>query len=363
MYSTETTYFDGQSSVPHRITLTATGQFDELFLLYADGSSLVWSIDDLNFEQYGDCLEVRNRLFSGALLQIKNEDFSNFFLRAMKRKSKLDVHHRILSLGFPKIAGIAATVLGLIVLAYFYLLPLAAEKSAVLLPESFDTYLGNDFMKTFLDDNKIDSAKTALLEDFAAQINFGNTKPLHFSVVESDEINAFALPNGQIVVYTGILNRMQTSSELAALLAHEAAHINHRHSIKMLSRNLAGNMLISLVLSDANGVMSVLADHARQLHSLSYSRKFENESDEQGLKILMDNHINPNGMVELFELIKKEEKIAVPKIISTHPLTSERKENMQEIIAKSEYTLLFNNNMDSIFIQMKQKQTATKSEK
>ncbi len=353
MYSTETKYFDGQSSVPHQITLTTTGQFDEFRLQYADGSSSVWSVEDLNFEQYGDCLEIRNKQFPGALLQIKNEDFSKKFLGAMKGKNKVDLHHRILSLGFPKIAGIAATVLALMVLAYFYLLPPVAERAAVLLPESFDTHLGNNFMSTFLDDNKIDAAKTAHLENFAAQINFENTKPLHFSVVESDEINAFALPNGEIVVYSGILNKMQTSSELAALLAHEAAHINHRHSIKMLCRDLAGYMLISLIFNDVNGIMSKLADNAQQLHSLSYSRKFENESDEQGLKMLMDNHINPNGMLELFELIEKEEKIAIPKIISTHPLTSERKENMQEIIAKSEYSLLFNNKLDSIFLQMK----------
>ena len=356
MYSIETKYFDGQSSVPHQITLTTTEQFDELRLLYADGSSSVWSVDDLNFEQYGDCLEIRNKQFSGALLQIKNENFSKKFLEAMKKKNKVDIHHRILSIGFLKIAGIAVVMLALVIWAYFYLLPSVAEKSAVLLPESFDTYLGNNFMDTFLDDNKIDSTKTVLLESFAAQINFENTKSLHFSVIESDEINAFALPNGQIVVYSGILNKMQTSSELAALLVHEAAHINHRHSIKMLCRNLAGYMLISLVFSDMNGVMSVLADNAQQLHSLSYSRKFENESDEQGLKMLMNNHINPNGMVELFKLIEKEEKIAIPKIISTHPLTRERKKNMQEIIAKSAYSLLFNNNIDSIFIQMKQKQ-------
>ncbi len=354
MYRIDAKYFDGQSSVPHQITVLFNEQFNELRLQYADGSSFIWGAYDLHFEQYGDCLEIRNSQFSGALLQIKDEGFSKSFLDAMKWKNKVDVHHRILTIGFPKIVGIAAAMFALLILAYFYLLPPIAEKSVILLPESFDTYLGNTFTSTFFEENTVDSTKTAYLEEFAAQINFENTKPLKFSVVKSNEVNAFALPNGQIVVYSGILDKMQNPSELAALLAHEAAHVNHRHSVKMLCRNLAGYLLISLIFSDVNGIMAVLADNAQQLHSLSYSRKFENESDEQGLKILMDNHIDPNGMVQLFDLLEKEEKIAIPKIISTHPLTKERKASMQETIEKSTYHLISNNDLESIFRQMQQ---------
>ena len=353
MYRAEAKYFDGQSSVLHQIILFSAEKFDELRLQLADGSSFIWHADDLTFERYGDCLEIRNRQFSGALLQLQDACFVRQFWEAMKWKNRVDIHHRILGIGFPNIVGIAVAMLALIVAAYFYLLPPIAEKSAALLPESFDTHLGNLFMNTFLDKNKVDSTKTLHLEAFAAQINFENTKTLRFSVVESKEINAFALPHGQIIVYSGILDKMQHASELAALLAHEAVHVNHRHSTKMLCRNLAGYMLISLIFSDVNGIMAVLADNAQQLHSLSYSRKFENESDEQGLKILMNNHIDPHGMTQLFALLEKEKKIAIPKIISTHPLTAERKETMQEIIEKSTYSLLPHSGLDSLFTQMK----------
>ena len=353
MYRTEAKYFDGQSSAAHQVVFFATERVGEFRLQFVDRSPLVWNVNDLSFEQYGDCLEIRNKQCSGALLQIRDERFARHFLKEMTWTNNVDVHHRILSIGFPKIVGIAVAMLALIVAAYFFLLPPIAEKSAALLPESFDIYLGDVFMNTFLNENEIDSTKTVHLEDFAAQINFENTKPLRFSVVESSEINAFALPNGQIIVYSGIINKMQNPSELAALLAHEAAHVNHRHSTKMLCRNLAGYILISMVFSDVNGIMAVLADNAQQLHTLSYSRKFENESDEQGLKILMNNHIDPNGMVQLFDLIEREEKIAIPKIISTHPLTAERKENMQEIIEKSTYNLLSHPDLDSVFLQMR----------
>lgn len=352
-YSTKAKYFDGQSSVSHQVSLFITEQSNELCLQQASSSSIVWKIADLQIEQYGNNLEIRNKQFSGAVLHCNDEVFQKNFLQLMKRKNKIDVHHRIMGIGFPKIVGIAIAMLGLIVLAYLYVLPPVAEKAAVLLPESFDNYLGNTFMESFYFENTVDSAKTAYLEDFAAHIDFENTKTLNFSVIVSNEVNAFALPNGQIVVYTGILDELQNSNELAALLAHEAVHVNSRHSTKMLCRNLAGYLFISLIFSDVNGIMAVLADNAQQLHALSYSRKFENESDEKGLKILMGNHINPNGMIQLFELIETEE-VDIPEIASTHPLTNARKENMQEIIAQSEYTVISNQAIDSLFTQLKQ---------
>jgi len=352
MYRIEVKYFDGQSSVSHQVTLSTNEKIDELRLQCADGSSFIWYADDLNFEQYGNCLEIRNKQFSGAFLQIKDEAFSKQFLEAMKRKNKVDLHHRILSIGFPKIVGIAVAMLVLIVLSYFYFLPPIAEKSAALLPESFDMTLGDSFVHSFLRENKIDAEKTRTLERLTAQIDFENTKPLHFVVVESDEINAFALPNGHVVVYSGILNKMQNVNELAALCAHEAVHVNNRHSTKMLCRNLAGYLFISLLFSDVNGIMTILVDNAQQLHTLSYSRKFEREADEQGLKIMMNNHIDPNGMVELFAQLEKEEKFTLPKILSTHPLTKERKESMQKIIRESTYSLLLHNDLDSLFISL-----------
>ena len=74
---------------------------------------------------------------------------------------------------------------------------------------------------------------------------------------------------------------MKSYDQLVALLGHEVSHVNNRHSIKILTRNLAGYMMISLVFSDLNGIMSVLAENAQQLRSLSYSREFEEEADEQ----------------------------------------------------------------------------------
>ena len=355
MHRVEAKYYDGQSSVPHRIDVLSNERISELRLQFADGSSLVWYLDELYFEQYGDYLEIRNKQLPNVVLQIHDKPFNDHFFETMKLENKVDVHSRLLSIGFRNLLIVAAAIIGLIVVAYIYLLPPLAERAVVLIPESFDTELGNAAMRIHLNENRVDSVRTKLLQEFASQIDFKNTRELNFTVIESSMINAFALPNGQIVVFSGLLNRLRDANELAALLAHEAAHINYRHSMKMLVRNLAGYLFISLLISDISGIMAVVADNAHRLHSLAYSRRFENEADEQGLAILMKNGIDPNGKVQLFDLIAGLERIALPEIfeiLSTHPLTEGRRKNMERIIEKSRFDVVPQERLDSLFVLM-----------
>jgi len=353
MNTIEAKYFDGQSSSLQQISIVFDRTINEIRLQTVDGGSVIWQSENLQFEQYGNLLEIRNKNYAGAILKIEDKDFSQKFYETMKQNRRVDIHTRLLNLGFSKIIAIAICLFGLVIFAYLYILPPLAEKSAELLPKGFDDKIGDMFMETFLNESEIDIEKTNYLEQFALELNLKNTKPLNFTVVQSNEVNAFALPNGQIVVYSAILNKMENYEELAALLGHEAAHVNKRHSIKMLCRNLAGYLMVSLLFSDVNGIMAVVADNAQQLHSLSYSRKFEQEADKEGLKILIENNVNPNGMVKLFEQLEKENEFFALKIMSSHPLTKERIENMQKIIAESDYEIKSNNNLESIFANIK----------
>lgn len=137
----------------------------------------------------------------------------------MKQSKRIDIHARLLNLGLSKITAIAICLLGLIVLTYFYALPPIAEKSAALIPESFDNEIGTMFMDAFLNENNIDTTKTKYLEQFAAELDLKNEKPLRFIVVESKEVNAFAIPNGQIVVFSGILKIWKVLTNLLHYLA------------------------------------------------------------------------------------------------------------------------------------------------
>jgi predicted Zn-dependent protease len=317
-----------------------------------DGTKLQWQINDLSFEQHGNLLRIRNLKLNGFVIDIMDLAFSKRLFSIIKNNKTVYGKTIFQTLGPVRISILAVGILTLLITAYFFVLPYIAEKSVPLLPDSFDNYIGDSFLETFMNENDIDSTKTKYLEDFVAALDLNNTKPIKVSVVESEEINAFALPNGQIVVYTGILKNMKKPDELAGLLAHEAAHINSRHATKMLCRNMTSYIILALLFRDNNSIMSVVADNAQALQSLSYSRKFEEEADEQGLSILMSNQLDPNGMVKLFEQLEAEEESILPEIISSHPLTADRKNNIQKLILQKTYQVKTNRRLQTLFEQL-----------
>ena len=127
-------------------------------------------------------------------------------------------------------------------------------------------------------------------------------------VVDSEIVNAFAIPGGFIVVYSGILDIMEDERELAALLAHEASHINERHSLRMMSRNLSTYLLLSILTGDVGGFSSVIVDNSNMFSTLSFSRGLEQEADLEGLDLMVKSDIDPQGMVELFKKFASHEE-------------------------------------------------------
>lgn len=351
-HAIEAIYYDGQSSVSKKITFESDETYDSFILILESGERITWHAEDLKFEHYRHSLELRNSRQIGSLVRIDDSNFSNSFFTNMKQKKRVDIHTRLLHLGTIHIVGIAVCLFAMLAFAYFYILPPMAEKAAILLPQSVDDQIGEIFDKSFISEEKIDVRKTQYLQTFANELTLNNSKPLHFIVIKSNDINAFALPNGQIVVNTAIINHMKSYEELVALIGHEASHVNKRHSTRMLCRNLAGYMLVSLLMNDVNGIMTILVDNAQQIHSLSYSRNFEQEADELGLQIMIRNHIDPHGMVNLFDQLENNTETSVPKILSTHPLTKDRKKHMQQIILNSKYSVQSNDELKRIFNQI-----------
>jgi len=346
-------YYNGENATPQHIKVGYYESMAKFYLHTLDRDVVLWEINDIEFEQYQDVIELRNSKFIGALLTIKDQKFSNKFYETMIKNKRVDIHTRLFRLDFLKITGFAVLLLGAIVLSYIYLLPPLAEKSVEILPETVDDEIGNLFLDQYIKEQDVDKIRTLKLQEFANGLKLNNSKPLNFTVINSNEVNAFALPNGHIVVHSAILKGMKTPDELVALLGHEAAHVNHRHSIKMLSRNLAGYFLVSLLFSDVNGAIAILAENAQQIHALSYSRKFEEEADSEGLKILVANKFDPNGIVRLFEQLESNESKYIPQILSSHPLTAKRKQSMKEIINQTPTSYKTNQALNDIFLELK----------
>jgi len=262
-------------------------------------------------------------------------------------------YQRLLNLGIKIHLGFALFIFGFIGLCYVYIIPWVAEKSVVLIPAVYDDALGNTFFEqnTFL--GTVDARKTKALNLFANELELRNTKKLKFTVIDSDIMNAFALPDGSIVVYTGIIDSMKDYEELAGLISHEVAHINHRHSMKMLCRNLSGYLFISTILGDANGVMAILGENVNTLQSLSFSREFEHEADVEGFEIVTSNGVNPKGMSVLFKRLQKENLVEMPEFLSSHPVTANRIQYIDKMIKTEYFQSKENPKLQSLFQQIK----------
>lgn len=235
---------------------------------------------------------------------------------------------------------IAAFCLAFIFWAWFFVIPWLAEKSVSLVPVDAEIEMGKTLGETLMTQEKINDSASYFSNRFVEQLQLDDTYPIHIEVIESEEINAFALPGGRIFVYSGILKKMESYEELVALLGHEISHVTNRHSLKNIFRTAAAGFIISSFLGDASSMSAGVLNQLNEFKQLEYSRELETEADDKGYEIMLENKINPEGMLQLLEVLKKSggEQPRLMKYLSTHPDTDSRIEN---IASKKEITAEF----------------------
>jgi predicted Zn-dependent protease len=165
--------------------------------------------------------------------------------------------------------------------------------------------------------------------------------PFTIKVIDSDEINAFALPGGFFYVNSGLILRADEEAELAGVMAHEIAHVAARHGTRNATKaELAQFAVIPLILLGPAGMAGYGLyegmNLAIPLGFLKFSRDNEREADYLGLQYMFKAGYDPNAFVSFFEKIEAEERRhpgSIPKLFSTHPPTPERVQKAQQEIA------------------------------
>ncbi len=153
-------------------------------------------------------------------------------------------------------------------------------------------------------------------------------------------VNAFALPGGQIFITTGLLQRLETEAQLAGVLAHEVGHVIARHGAEHLARQQLGAALVNAVGVAASETpeqgqqAAVVAQAINQLIGLRYGREDELESDRLGFQFMTNAGYNPQGIVELMQILNAASGQNPPEFLSTHPNPNNRVERLQELIAE-----------------------------
>jgi len=165
--------------------------------------------------------------------------------------------------------------------------------------------------------------------------------PFTIKVIDSDEINAFALPGGFFYVNSGLVLRADEEAELAGVMAHEISHVIARHGTKAATKGeLTQLAMIPLILLGPGGWAGYGIYQGMNflipLSYLKFSRDAEREADYLGLQYMYKAGYDPNAYVTFFEKVQAEERRrpgSIPKVFSSHPPTPERIQNTQKEIA------------------------------
>ena len=203
--------------------------------------------------------------------------------------------------------------------------------------------LGQAFMRS------IKSSQKLLHEPFAKAYieRLGNTlakasgeanQPFHFFILDNQQINAFAGPGGHIGIYSGLILTSQSESELAAVMAHEIAHVTQKHLMRtfheasQLSIPSAAVLLAAVVLGatvggDAAMAAAVGGQAALLQKQINFTRANEKEADTIGINTLVNSSFEPHAMSVFFERMGRANRAyasELPEFLRTHPVTNSR---------------------------------------
>lgn len=233
----------------------------------------------------------------------------------------------------------AAAILSVAAVAviYFWIIPALSMTMAERIPPSWEARLGDSVAESFTsgmaecEDERMRGAVSGIMERL--EKGAGDT-PYTFNVkvVDFPLVNAFALPGGRIIVFSGLIEETGSPEELAGVLAHEMEHVLLKHATKGIFERYSTYMLFSMMTGDLSGAASI----ARSLGEMRYSRLHEKEADLLGAELLISSGIDPGGLASFFEKMD-EKKTDGPKAlnyVSTHPMPEDRAGYIKEAIDK-----------------------------
>jgi predicted Zn-dependent protease len=163
----------------------------------------------------------------------------------------------------------------------------------------------------------------------------------HFFIVDSKEVNAFAVPGGFVYVNRGLIERTQRMDQLAGVLGHEIGHVVRRHSIKQMQQQQGANIGVTLACVLTSVCNNQAGQAAIQVGGTALFAKFsrgdEAEADEEGVRNVVRAGINPHGIPEMFQILIDERNAnsaAVASWFATHPLEEDRIADTERMIAQ-----------------------------
>lgn len=158
------------------------------------------------------------------------------------------------------------------------------------------------------------------------------------NVQSSKDVNAYCMPGGKIMVYTGLIEKLQASdAELAAVIGHEMAHALREHTRERMSRAYAEQLAlagVAVATGASQGVMQLASQVTAVTFQLPHSREQESEADRIGLELMARAGYDPNAAVTLWQKMAKVGGGGPPEFLSTHPASASREQQLKADIPR-----------------------------
>lgn len=195
--------------------------------------------------------------------------------------------------------------------------------------ETTEEKLGNLYWKLLqgINEEVTDPERIQLLDSLVTRLCEANDidrESIKLHLLDKDDINAFALPDRHLVVFTGLIEECENPEELCGVLGHELAHIEKGHIMRKLSREIGFSILIGM--TTGNGNPEMIQQAIRVLTSSAYDRKLEREADITGIEYMIKADIDPRSFPAFLFRLSTLEKDLPDQLfwISSHPASEER---------------------------------------
>ncbi len=233
-----------------------------------------------------------------------------------------------------------ATAAAATILFFVYGLPWIARPASALVPVSWEEPVGESTVEVinqlFARGRKLcggpagHAALQALTRKLAATIE--TPYEIRVDVVNSDIVNALAVPGGRIIIFRGLIDRANSAEEVAGVLAHEMAHVIHRHPTQGMFNSIGWSALLSAFTGGASLSNTAVARLAAHLATSAHTRALESEADEGAVTMLDKAGIGTVGLAHFFESMEQLEKHGpqLPEYLSSHPQTAKRIDSIEK---------------------------------
>jgi len=221
-----------------------------------------------------------------------------------------------------------------------------AHLLAPFIPFSAEQKMADMFADQMNDEQLVsdDAEVTIYLQSLADRLAMAQGLPDDMSItvhyVDDETVNAFATLGGHVFFFRGLLENIPNENALAMVMAHEIAHVKHRHPIKSLGRAVITGTAIAVVSSAAGG--NIIADVLGEtglLTALKFSREQEQQSDESAMTALAHVYGHVGGANSLFEVLEaaNPDRLQPPEFFSSHPHTDNRIESISAMASKNHW--------------------------